>query len=408
MTIKGKGTNYLYVNSDGIYIIQLHIPVYMRHLWNGRKMLKKSTGTRDLVLARRFRDQYLMEFRRLQAQFNPNAYLLKIQSAITDLRFVGATSTNLVPDFQTATKGKPSTPKLKDLCDEYMKVYSDRRSYSTLQKSARAVEAFTKSIKRPAITIGGIGRRMVTEFLEANQGKFSPQTLQNWLTSLGSLYEFAKRRYDAIPDSNPFHGHNLEARRTIESYQPFEPEQLQTLVREADNVLRDVILIGLYSGMRLDEIASIKRAEIVMMEGVRCFFVSKSKTLAGVRYVPIHSLLIGIVDKHLANNSGEYLLEQSNKIIRKDGKRGPWYSQKFTRLRDSVLPTATDRQCFHSLRGMFITCLDRAGVPEQRIGAITGHTEQKAKTEAFRTYSKGAGMKELSEYVELVSYGNIE
>lgn len=40
MTIKGKGTNYLYVNSDGIYIIQLHIPVYMRHLWNGRKMLK--------------------------------------------------------------------------------------------------------------------------------------------------------------------------------------------------------------------------------------------------------------------------------------------------------------------------------------------------------------------------------
>ncbi|MCV5632683.1 integrase, partial [Escherichia coli] len=76
-------------------------------------MLKKSTGTRDLVLARRFRDQYLMEFRRLQAQFNPNAYLLKIQSAITDLRFVGAASTNLVPDFQTATKGKPSTPKLK-------------------------------------------------------------------------------------------------------------------------------------------------------------------------------------------------------------------------------------------------------------------------------------------------------
>lgn len=95
---------------------------------------------------------------------------------------------------------------------------------------------------------------------------------------------------------------------------------------------------------------------------------------------------MGIVDKHLANNGGEYLLAQSNNIIRKDGKRGcPWYSQKFTRLRDSVLPTATDRQCFHSLRGMFITCLDRAGVPEQRIGAITGHTEQKAKNEAFRT-----------------------
>lgn len=56
---------------------------------------------------------------------------------------------------------------------------------------------------------------------------------------------------------------------------------------------------------------------------------------------------------------------------------------------------------------MLITCLDRAGVPEQRIGAITGHTEQKAKTEAFRTYSQGASMEELSRYVELVSYEGI-
>lgn len=233
-----------------------------------------------------------------------------------------------------------------------------------------------------------IGRRTVTDFIEGQQKKAAPQTVQNWLTSLGSLYEFAKRRYDAIPDSNPFHGHNPEARRTIESYQPFEPEQLQTLIGEADDVLRDVMFTGLYSGMRFDEIASIKREEIVVMGG---FFVSKSKTVAGVRYVPIHSLLMGIVHKHLTQNSGEYLLAQSNNIIRKDGKQGAWYSQKLTRLRDSVLPTTTDRQCFHSLRGMFITCLDRAGVPEQRIGAITGHIEQKVKTKAFRTYSKGWG-----------------
>lgn len=404
MTIKGKGTNYLYVNSDGIYIIQLHIPVYMRHLWNGRKMLKKSTGTRDLVLARRFRDQYLMEFRRLQVQFNPNAYMLKIQSAITDLRFVSSLSPNTSPDFQTAVRGKPTTPKLKSLCDEYMKAYSDRRSYSTLQKSARAVEAFTKSIKRPAITVGGIGRRMVTDFLEVNEGKFSAQTLQNWLTSLGSLYEFAKRRYDAIPDSNPFHGHNLEARRTIESYQPFEPNQMQKLLDAAEPEIRNIITMGLFSGCRLDELASLKKLDIQTVEGVRCFYISKSKTKAGIRHVPIHSRLSAIVDEYLNHTYGEYLFPQANRINRKDGKKGPFYSQAFTRLRHRVLPTATDRQCFHSLRGMFITCLDRAGVPEQRIGAITGHTEQKAKTEAFKTYSRGAGMKELSEYVELVGY----
>lgn len=98
------------------------------------------------------------------------------------------------------------------------------------------------------------------------------------------------------------------------------------------------------------------------------------------------------------------MFPHSNKVKRIDGKKGPFYSQAFSRLRRSVLPIATNRQCFHSLRGMFITCLDRAGVPEQRIGAITGHTEQIAKTEAFRTYSQGASISELAEYVELVRY----
>ena len=37
-----------------------------------------------------------------------------------------------------------------------------------------------------------------------------------------------------------------------------------------------------------------------------------------------------------------------------------------------------------------------------RIALIVGH--ERGKTESFRTYSKGAGMKELSEYVELVNY----
>lgn len=210
--------------------------------------------------------------------------------------------------------------------------------------------------------------------------------------------------HDDIPPDNPFHGHNLEARHTIESYQPFEPEQIQKLLDAAEPEIRNIIMMGLFSGCRLDELASLKKSEIKTVEGVRTFFISKSKTKAGIRHVPIHSRLSAIVDEYLSHSYGEYLFPQANKINRADGKKGPFYSQAFTRLRRRVLPTATDRQCFHSLRGMFITCLDRAGVSETRIGSITGHTEQKAKTEAFRTYSQGASMEELSGYVELVSY----
>lgn len=397
-----KHNQYLFQSHNGVWIFQIFVPKYMRHLFGNKRAWRKSTGTRDIVKARHFRNHMLIEFNNIKTLLNPEREDIRIQNALSSLQ----------TSLKQASKKSPETtpvsitiPKLSTIRDEYMTVYSERRAFSTLSKSARAVEVFLQSIKKTDITLDKIGRRLVSEFIDTQQqGGAAPQTVQNWLTSLGSLYEFAKRRYDQIPDSNPFHDHNLEARRTIESYQPFESHQLQALIKEAGSEMRDVIIIGLYSGMRLDEIASIKRDEIIKVEGVRCFYVSKSKTKAGVRHVPIHSLLISIVDKYLAQNNGEYLLPQSNKIKRADGKRGPWYSQAFTRLRRRVLPEATDRQCFHSLRGHFITCLDRAGVPEQRIGAITGHTEQKAKTEAFRTYSKGAGMKELWKYVELVSY----
>lgn len=397
-----KHNQYLFQSHNGVWIFQIFVPKYMRHLFGNKRAWRKSTGTRHIVKARHFRNHMLIEFNNIKTLLNPEREDIRIQNALSSLQISLKQASNKSSE---TTHFSTMIPMLSAIRDEYMTVYSERRALSTLSKSARAVEVFIKSIKKADIALDKIGRRLVSEFVDTQpQGGTAPQTVQNWLTSLGSLYEFAKRRYDQIPDSNPFHGHNLEARRTIESYQPFEPHQLQALIKEAGGEVRDVIIIGLYSGMRLDEIASIKRDEIVTVEGIRCFYVSKSKTKAGVRHVPIHSLLISIVDKYLSQNNGEYLLPQSNKIKRADGKRGPWYSQAFTRLRRRVLPAATDRQCFHSLRGHFITCLDRAGVPEQRIGTITGHTEQKAKTEAFRTYSKGAGMKELVQYIECVYY----
>lgn len=395
---------YLFQNRSGLWVFQIFVPKYMRHVFGHKRAWRKSTGTKDIVKARQFRNHLLIEFNKLKEQLKPDTEEKRISGAIASL-YQEVSANNEIED----RRGKPAevkttSPTLCEIRDEYSENYKNRRSYSTLSKSARAVEVFLATIRESDIKIDLIGRRVVTQFIRTQQERVAGQTLQNWLTCLGSLYEFALRSYDAIPEGNPFHNHNLEARRTIESYQPFESDQMQKLLDAAEPEIRNIIIMGLYSGCRLDELASLKKSEIQTVEGVRCFYISKSKTKAGIRYVPIHSKLSLIVDEYLSHSYGEYLFPQANKINRADGKKGPFYSQAFTRLRSRVLPTATDRQCFHSLRGMFITCLDRAGVSESRIGSITGHTEQKAKTEAFRTYSQGASMKELSGYVELVNY----
>ncbi|HEN5184246.1 TPA: tyrosine-type recombinase/integrase [Klebsiella pneumoniae] len=395
---------YLFQNRSGLWVFQIFIPKYMRHVFGHKRAWRKSTGTKDIVKARQFRNHLLIEFNKLKEKLKPDTEEKRISGAIASL-YQEVSANNEIEDRRDKpAEVKTTSPTLCEIRDEYSENYKNRRSYSTLSKSARAVEVFLATIRETDIKIDIIGRRMVTQFIRTQQERVAGQTLQNWLTCLGSLYEFALRTYDAIPEGNPFHNHNLEARRTIESYEPFELVQMQKLLDAAEPEIKNIIVMGLFSGCRLDELASLKKSEIQTVEGVRCFYISKSKTKAGIRHVPIHSRLSAIVDEYLSHSYGEYLFPQANKINRADGKKGPFYSQAFTRLRRRVLPTATDRQCFHSLRGMFITCLDRAGVPEQRIGAITGHTEQKAKTEAFRTYSQGAGMKELSEYVELVGY----
>ncbi|MDV0652158.1 tyrosine-type recombinase/integrase [Klebsiella quasipneumoniae subsp. similipneumoniae] len=392
-----KSQSYLYPTPEGVWMFQIFVPKYMRHIFGGKRLYRKSTGTKDLATAKHFRNHMLIEWKALKEQYCPDTEERRINNAILELR------------AQTVMKSPlQAIPTLIEIRDRYADQYKDRRSFSTLAKSARSVEVFLKHLECADIKITKIRRSQVALFAMRHVEKKADQTVQNWLTCLGSLYEFARRVHDDIPPDNPFHGHNLEARATIESYQPFTSDQMQKLLDAAEPEIRNIIMMGLFSGCRLDELASLKKSEIQTVEGVRCFYISKSKTKAGIRHVPIHSRLSAIVDEYLSHNYGEYLFPQANKINRADGKKGPFYSQAFTRLRRRVLPTATDRQCFHSLRGMFITCLDRAGVQETRIGSITGHTEQKAKTEAFRTYSQGASMEELAGYVELVSYPEIE
>ncbi|MXI59714.1 integrase, partial [Escherichia coli] len=115
-----KKTSYLYANKDGIFIFQIFIPVYMRHLWHGRRTLKKSTGTRDIMQARIFRDQYLLEFRKLQLMMKPDNPINRIHSAISDLHLLAGISSDITAPVTTpAERGKPASPKLTDVSKEY-------------------------------------------------------------------------------------------------------------------------------------------------------------------------------------------------------------------------------------------------------------------------------------------------
>ncbi|WP_049616519.1 site-specific integrase [Yersinia rohdei] len=406
-----KNNMYLFQRNDGIYVFQVFVPKYMRHLTEGKRVFRRSSGERELQRAQNFRDHMIIEFNKIKNQLKPDTHQIKIQRGITALHALinkeSEKQNNISISNNLSGAGKCMTPTicptLSQIRDEYLSEYKDKRKLSTLSKTLLAVNLYLDSSNIIDVPMDGIKRTQVAAFIREQKKDKSPQTIQNYLSSLSAIYTYARRVYDCIPADCPFIGYTLEAKSTVVSYEPFQSHQIESLLFEAEEEIRDVILIGLYSGMRLDEICSLKRTEIITIEGIRCFNITKGKTKSAIRYVPIYSKLIDIVDKYLSlTKTGEYLLTHANLIKRKDGKTGPYYSQKFTRLRNSVLPLATDRQCFHSLRGMFITELDKQGVAENRIALIVGHG--RGKTESFKTYSQGSDLKELAGYIEIVNF----
>ncbi len=399
-----KNNMYLFQRNDGIYVFQVFVPKYMRHLTEGKRVFRRSSGERELQRAQNFRDHMIIEFNKIKNQLKPDVHQIKIQRGITALHALINKESEKQNNVGISSKCMTPVicPTLSQIRDEYLSEYKDKRKLSTLSKTLLAVNLYLDSSNIIDVPMDSIKRTQVAAFIREQKKDKSPQTIQNYLSSLSAIYTYARQVYDCIPSDCPFIGYTLEAKATVISYEPFESHQIDSLLQEAEEEIRDVILIGLYSGMRLDEICSVKRNQVITIEGITCFNISKGKTKSAIRYVPIHSKLIDIVDKYLSLANGEYLLTHANQIKRKDGKIGPYYSQKFTRLRNSVLPLATDRQCFHSLRGMFITELDRQGVAENRIALIVGHG--RGKTESFKTYSQGSDLKELAGYIEMVNY----
>ncbi|NMC24057.1 MAG: tyrosine-type recombinase/integrase [Serratia sp.] len=386
---------YLYKHESGIWMFQISVPKHMRHLTNGRLLFRKSTGQRDVHKARKVRDQLVVEWNHVKEKHSIDTETAALNRAILAVQKLG----------QTCAMSPAAQVMLQAVTSEYLAEYRNTRSPSTLSKHALSTKLFLAQIGVGDILLVNITRTDVTRFVRELKSNKSVQTIQNYLSGLNSIYEYARRCYDDIPDASPFTGHRLEAKSTVKSYQPFTDEEITTLIKTASEDLRDVILIGWYSGMRLNEIASLEISDVQEIDGVRCLRVKASKTKAGIRLVPIHSALTNIIEKYIRINEqgqyGRYLLTKANAIKRADAKRGPWFSQQFTRLRNEVLPSATDRQCFHSLRGMFITCLDRQNIDDSRIAALVGHSQ---KTLAKQIYSQGAELEELKRIIELVDY----
>lgn len=131
-------------------------------------------------------------------------------------------------------------------------------------------------------------------------------------------------------------------------------------------------LIGLHTGMRVEEIAKLRTEDVREVDGVWCFDIKTAKTKAGERQVPIHPRLItlGLLDQ-VKSVKHERLWPELKADA--EGDFSSKFCKWFPEYRRMI---GIDREglVFHSFRHLFTSyLLNVVGVEERMVSFIVGH-----------------------------------
>lgn len=268
----------------------------------------------------------------------------------------------------------------------------------TIDQMVKDVELFT--IKFPtleAVTKSSVKKWM--EQLEDNDKGISSQ--KRILSFVRNYWKYLQSHDIVAPENDPFSGvltiKKSKKSSATSSWKPFKDEEVVSLWKMAsekkDHKLRDLILLGAYTGARIEELCSLKKSEVTK----DYFEIADAKTEAGIRIVPIHSELIATVKRLKKESEDDYLI--GGLTFNKYDDRSNAIGKRFGRMKKAM--GFGDQFVFHSIRKTFTTQLENAGINENLAADIVGHEKPRI---TFGLYSGGASLKTMKEAIEKVKY----
>ncbi|WP_459696055.1 DUF6538 domain-containing protein [Acidisoma sp. C75] len=250
--------------------------------------------------------------------------------------------------------------------------------------------------------------------------RLTMKTTKRHFSSLSQLWEWAKPR-DYV-ERNIFRGFTFQGAKTKRGTRSdwSDDDLIQLLGSKFyclgvphDSADRWLPLIAMFSGMRLEEIASLRPVEdFELIDGSHWVMKVQPhpdgwtpKTEAGERIVPIHPVLvefglIAIVEARRQAGVPRMWLDLSPSGP--DQKYGTAFSRRFGKLKDALgIGSAVT---FHSFRHNVSTILRNTTTPEAWIDAILGHEGGEGRSMGATIYLKRIGLENLRSTVEKIGY----
>ncbi|WP_200339808.1 tyrosine-type recombinase/integrase [Rhodovibrio sodomensis] len=291
-----------------------------------------------------------------------------------------------------------------DHLDEYM----DRLEREVEKKTADMRRSIIERFGAKFAHVQDVNRKEVQRWLDGQVSKEgrSPATMQSHLTSLRAYWDWLVSIEVAPEEVMPFDRLTKpkanQKQTKADERREFTPKQLVAILRAAeerqartgkDQPLVDLIVLGMWTGCRREELGKLKVAHV---HGDH-FVVEDAKTSAGWRAIPIHSQLRPTIDRLTADSIDGYVLPSTAKS--QYGDRSPPLGQKFGRLKTRM--GYDDRYVFHSIRKTFATMLKQVGEDESVVADLMGH---EYKTMTFGHYASEHGLDRKRAAIEKISY----
>jgi integrase len=209
-----------------------------------------------------------------------------------------------------------------------------------------------------------------------NCGKNYP-TLRKLKVLFNQLYKFAMENDICEKDYSQFVDIAKHKERIEEKHKPFADAEIKKLWQEENrNEYISVVLMLLYSGVRVSELLDLKKENVHLEK--QYFDVVESKTDAGIRKVPIADRVMPFFERWMQNRSNYLICNvESNKMVYHTFIRTYW-KPLMKELNLDHIP--------HDTRHTTISLLARAEVNQTIIKRIVGHSGAMNLTEKVYTH----------------------
>ena len=269
----------------------------------------------------------------------------------------------------------------------------DRWSEDHYQKISDSTVTSYRSVYK---CCGSIGRMRVVDIrldhlqkVIDGSGKNTP-TLQNMKHLFGQMWDYAVIHEIITPDKRQMIRYldiSKPGNPNKTDKHPFSDKEIRKLWDMKDaNAYISVILIMIYTGVRISELLNLRKEDVHLEE--RWMYIRESKTAAGIREVPICEKIVPLME--------QWISRPCDHLICSTGDQKLSYSVFRDNYWDGVMDLLSMDHRPHETRHTCISLLTRAKVDDRLIRKIVGHKGQ-GVTETVYTHL------ELPEKLEAVN-----